>query len=128
MGDEVSSGFRMGMMMLILAEAVALSVNLFHVVYSVYNEYLDTVSVVLSDAGDASLAAMNQVKLVPATVAYKIVYQNLDRIASLRITWKDGSETADYKTLLKNAAAFVEVAISNMGNGVFAVVVSEVDC
>jgi len=128
MGDEVSSGFRMGMMMLILAEAVTLSVNLFHVVYSVYNEYLDTVAVALSDAGDASLAAMNQVKSVPAAVAYKVVYQNLDKIVSLKITWEDGSETSDYKTLLKNAASFVKVAVSNIGNGVFAVVISEVDC
>lgn len=128
MGEEVASGFRMGMMMLILAEAVVVSVNLFHVVYSVYNEYLDTVAVALSDAGDASLAAMNQVRSMPATVAYKIVYQNLDRIDSLKITWKDGSETTDYKTLLKNAASFVEVSVSNIGNGVFAVVISEVDC
>lgn len=128
MGEEVASGFRMGMMMLILAEAVVVSVNLFHVVYSVYNEYLDTVAVALSDAGDASLAAMNHVRSMPATVAYKIVYQNLDRIDSLKITWKDGSETTDYKTLLKNAASFVEVSVSNIGNGVFAVVISEVDC
>lgn len=125
MGETISSAMRVGMLTILLAACVVSSTALFTVVNNVYVGYADKMSEALSDAGNSSLAALNQVQRVPAPVVYRIIYQNLDHIDSLSIKWTDGTVTSDYRTLLKNAASFVSATVKNKGNGVSIVEIME---
>lgn len=118
MGETISSTVRTGILMVILAACVVSTTTLFTVVNNVYSEYMEKMADTLSDAGDSSLAALNQVQRVPAPVVYRIIYQNMDRVDSISIRWLDGTVTSDYRTLLVNASAFVSATVKNKGNGV----------